>query len=367
MTEEEFHFPCEQCGGDLRFSPGVDELTCPHCGHVQHIPQNGDVAEATREMDFHAALDAGQLGAEYEETRVLDCPNCGAKTEMAEAQQAARCPFCDTPIVGGTGTHRHIKPKALLPFDLDQDAARQAMTRWLGRLWFAPNGLQEYARKGRAMSGIYVPFWTYDADTRSRYSGMRGDDYWETRTVHRDGKMQQERVRRTRWRPAAGRVARFFDDIVVLASQSLPKRYTDALQPWDLAALKPYDPAYMAGFLAEAYQIGLEDGFTDARAVMDRQIEQDVRRDIGGDHQRIMTLQTQVSDITFKHVLLPIWMAVYKYRGKTYRFVVNGQTGKVQGERPWSAWKIAFAVLLGLIVAGVIAVIAQQTQGTSSY
>jgi len=359
---EEHRFPCEQCGSDLRFTPGATEMTCAHCGHVQSIPQDGDLVEATREIDYADML-AGQLAsAEFEETKVMTCPSCGAQTEFHETAQATTCPFCDTPVVTDSGTHRHIKPKALIAFALDEKTARDAMTKWLGRLWFAPNGLQEYARKGRTMNGIYVPYWTYDADTKSSYTGQRGDDYYETQMVRVNGKMQSRQVRKTRWRHASGRVARFFDDVLVLASRSLPKRYTDALEPWDLSALTPYKPHFLAGFRAEGYQIKLEEGFVEARAIMDRVIETDIRRDIGGDHQRISSVNTAVKDVTFKHVLLPVWLAAYKYRNKTYRFVVNGQTGKVQGERPWSAWKIAVAVVLGLIVAGAIAYLVAQNQ-----
>jgi hypothetical protein len=201
------------------------------------------------------------------------------------------------------------------------------------------------------MNGIYVPYWTFDADTKSQYTGQRGTYYYETHTVMRDGKPQQVRVRKTRWHAVSGRVARFFDDVLVLASRSLPKKYTDGLEPWDLSALEPYKPEYLAGFRAEGYQVELTGGFTEARAYMDRMIRRDVKYDIGGDDQRIGSVQTQISDVTFKHILLPVWMAAYKYRGKTYRFVVNGRTGRVQGERPYSAWKIAFATIIGLILA----------------
>jgi predicted RNA-binding Zn-ribbon protein involved in translation (DUF1610 family) len=364
MTDlpQEHHFPCTQCGGDLHFSPGETQLTCPHCGHVETIDVNEGRAEARRENDFLATLRTAEAATEVEETRVLTCPSCGAQTEYHETSQAARCPFCDTPVVTDTGTHRHIKPAALLPFVLDERTARAAMTKWLGRLWFAPNGLKEYARKGRAMSGIYVPYWTYDADTKSRYRGERGVHYYVTKTVTRNGKSEQVRERRTRWSPASGRVARFFDDVLVLASRSLPKTYTDALEPWDLAELTAYKPEFLAGFRAEGYQVELAAGFDEARAIMDRVIRQDVRRDIGGDEQRVHNVDTDIRDITFKHILLPVWLAAYKYRGKTYRFVVNGRTGKVKGERPWSAWKIAFAVVIGLIVAGVVAYFASQSQ-----
>jgi len=351
---EDHRFPCPNCGADYRFAPSEGQLICDHCGHSEALADPGPWAGAIQELDFRAAIEARLPDAEIEETRVSQCPSCGAQVEFDGDQHAAECPFCATPVVTGTGTHRHIKPKGVLPFGLTERDAQKAMADWLGRLWFAPNGLQEYARKGRKLDGIYVPYWTYDADTKSTYSGERGTIYYVTQTVMRDGKPTQVQVQKIRWRPATGRVARFFDDVLVLASKSLPKKYTDALEPWDLSELKPYTPEFLAGFLAEGYQVELAEGYEEARAIMDRTIDRDVRFDIGGDRQRVHQINTQVSDVTFKHILLPVWMAAYKFRGKTYRFVVNGRTGRVQGERPWSVWKITFAVLAGLIVAGVV-------------
>ncbi len=327
------------------------------------MAQPGPWGSTIRELDFSAALKGNLETAEIETTRVSICPNCAAQVELAGAEHAANCPFCATPFVADTGEHRHIKPRAILPFALDERAAKQAMSEWLGRLWFAPSGLQDYARKGRKMEGIYVPFWTFDADTRSSYRGERGQVYYETRSVTRNGKRVQERVQRVRWYPASGRVNRFFDDVLVLASKSLPKRFTDALEPWDLAELVPYSPEYIAGFRAEGYSIDIEDGFVEARTQMDRVIARDVRFDIGGDRQRVHHIDTKVSDVTFKHILLPVWLAAYKYRGKSYRFVVNARTGRVQGERPYSTWKIAVAIVLGLCVAAVVGYLYAQNQG----
>jgi DNA-directed RNA polymerase subunit RPC12/RpoP len=361
-AEEEHRFPCEQCGADYRFDPEKNLLVCDFCGSTQEVAQSGPWEGGIRELDFKAAMANLLSLQEMQETRVSTCPNCAAQVEFAGDSHATQCPFCATPVVADTGTHRQIKPRGLLPFALDEKAAHDAMVGWLGRLWFAPNGLKEYARKGRKMTGIYVPFWTYDADTSSNYRGERGTIYYETRTVMRDGKQETVRVQKIRWSPASGHVKRFFDDVLVLASRALPKKFTDALEPWDLSALEPYRPEFLAGFDAEAYQVDLDEGFVEARTRMDRQIERDVKFDIGGDRQRIHRIDTDVRDVTFKHILLPVWLAAYKYRGKTYRFVVNGTSGKVQGERPWSAWKIALAVLLGLIVAAGVGYVVAQNQ-----
>ncbi|WP_136634579.1 TFIIB-type zinc finger domain-containing protein [Pseudooceanicola onchidii] len=362
MTDDH-RFPCPQCGADYRFAPAEGKLICDHCGHSEPLAQEGPWAGSIPELDFRAAIEARLPQAEIEETRVSQCPNCGAQVEFDADTHARDCPFCATPVVTDTGTHRHIKPRGVLPFALTEVQARDAMVTWLGRLWFAPNGLQDYARKGRKMDGIYVPYWTFDADTKSAYRGERGTVYYVTETVMRDGKPTQVQVQKIRWTPVSGRVARFFDDVLVLASRSLPKKYTDALEPWDLSELKPYAPEYLAGFRAEGYQVELQDGYGEARAIMDRTIDRDVRFDIGGDRQRVHGIQTDVKDVTFKHILLPVWMAAYKFRGKTYRFVVNGRTGRVQGERPYSPWKIALAVVAGVILAGVVGYFYAQNGG----
>ncbi|WP_347310419.1 TFIIB-type zinc finger domain-containing protein [Defluviimonas sp. SAOS-178_SWC] len=353
---EEHRFPCPQCGADLRFAPGEGRLICDHCGHEEPVSASGRTHQPIPETDFRRGVEAALPDSEIEVARYSKCPNCGAEVEFDPAVHAAECPFCATPVVADTGEGRHIKPKGLAPFVLTEPEARKAMTNWLGSLWLAPSGLADYARKGRAMQGIYVPYWTFDADTASAYRGLRGTVYYVTEQVRvRDPKggvrTERRQVPKIRWTPVAGRVARFFDDVLVLASRSLPQGYTEALLPWDLSRLEPYRPEFLAGFRAEGYTVSLEDGMSNARAQMDRMIERDVRFDIGGDRQEIQSIETRVSDVTFKHILLPVWSAAYRYRGKSYRFVVNGQTGKVKGERPWSPAKIAIAVILGLILA----------------
>jgi len=349
-------FPCPSCGSDLRFDPGSGGMLCAHCGTRVPVPENrGPIPELDLRRASEGALDPGVM----EETRVARCESCGAQVEFDADLHARECPFCASPIVTDTGMHRHIKPQAQLPFLLSEDEARGAMRRWLGRLWFAPNDLKERARAGRGMDGIYVPYWTYYAETRTAYRGQRGKVYHENRQVSVvvEGKrrLTTQKVAKVRWSPVRGQLARAFDDVLVLGSASLPKRFTDALAPWDLSALSAYEPRYLAGFRAEGYSIPVEDAYGEAKEIMNAVIHDDIRRDIGGDRQRIDDVRTEVGQLTFKHVLLPVWMAAYRYRGRPYRFVINGRTGSVEGERPYSAVKIALAVVFALVIAAAIA------------
>lgn len=364
MGSEDHRFPCNNCGSDLRFEPGADRLTCDHCGSVESIDHGPwDRTEAIEEQDFSATLHATRGDVEMENARTSQCPNCGARIEFDDAVHAKECPYCATPVVTDTGETRQIKPRAVVPFELSEQEARKAMNEWLGSLWFAPNGLTEYARKGRKLSGVYTPCWTFDADTKTRYTGQRGTEYTTTRTVTRNGKRQTQTQTKVRWAPVSGRVARFFDDVLVVASTALPEKFRTNLGNWDLTRLEPYLPQYLAGFRAEAYTVSLEEGFDEARSVMDRQIHRDIKFDIGGDRQRVQKVDTSIHDVTFKHILVPVWLAAYKYRGESFRFVVNGQTGQVAGERPWSIWKLTFAAIALAIVAGVVGYMVAVNQG----
>jgi DNA-directed RNA polymerase subunit RPC12/RpoP len=358
-TQDEHHWPCTACGADLTYAPGQTNLVCEHCGHAQAIEPAAPAvkARALGEIPLERGLAETVDDAISDEARSTSCPTCGALVEFSGASHASDCPYCATPVVVDTGTYRRLKPQALVPFSLTEDQARDALSKWLGGLWFAPNGLLEYTRKGRKMAGIYVPFWSFDADTKSRYTGQRGEHYTETRTVSVvvNGKREnrEEQVQKTRWHATSGKVARFFDDMLVMASKSLPKRLGNELTSWDLGKLEAYSTDYLAGFQAEGYTILLHEGHLDARSRMESRIEADVRRDIGGDEQRITWVDTTWQHETFKHILLPVWTAAYKYSGKSFQFLVNGQTGEVQGERPYSWWKIGFAVLAVAVTIGV--------------
>ena len=364
MLSEEHRYPCAQCGAELRFAPGVTRLRCAHCGHEQEIagetpagPWGQSRTKGLEELPLARGLADDLPVAATAAVRVSKCPNCGAEVQFDGAAHAKECPFCASPVVVDTGSERRIKPQGVLPFQLDEKTAHKAMKDWLGSLWFAPNGLLEYARAGRAMNGVYVPYWTFDAETDTDYRGQRGDAYYETRTVtvnvNGRNEQRQEQVRKISWHPVRGHVARDFDDVLAIASTALPVNLAEHLEPWDLSLVEPYRPDYLAGFQAEGYTVALADGHVTAKGKMERVIQGDIRRDIGGDEQRIDWMEVDWRAETFKHILLPVWMAAYKYNGKTYRFLVNGQSGEVQGERPWSIWKIAFAVLLAAIAGGV--------------
>jgi DNA-directed RNA polymerase subunit RPC12/RpoP len=349
---------CSRCGAKITFAPGTSVLKCPYCGFEMLIASS---ETPIVELDYQDFLEKACQEKESYEAKRVQCTKCGAETTMPAETAAGTCPFCGANMVFSESVSRLVKPEALLPFKVSYKGAFESFRRWVQSLWFAPEGLKKYAQTEGKLAGVYVPFWTYDSDTTTSYRGERGDYYYTTETFAsvQSGRPvnRTSQVRHTRWSPASGTVGNDFDDILILAGKSLPKDYADRLDPWDLSNLVPYSDDYLSGFRAESYQVSLQEGFEAAKEVMAASIQSTIRKDIGGDEQRIHSAQTQYGKITFKHILLPIWCSAYRFHDKVYRILINARTGEVQGERPYSAWKIAGAVLLGLAIIGIVILI----------
>lgn len=359
--EKVHHFPCPSCGADLLYEPRDGFLTCPYCGHKEAIPQSAaEVVERSFEQYLRVRPEQmGQLAAGALE---VQCQSCGAKSLFVPPEVAGRCEFCGVQIVAQPQSADPIvAPEGLLPFAIAQPEATANLRQWLSSRWFAPNGLKQFAEP-EAIHGIYIPFWTYDTNTTTYYTGQRGDYYYETETYwETDAKgnreMKTRQVRHTRWSPASGTVSRWFDDVLIPATRSLSSARLAALSPWDLEAITPYNPAFLSGFKAQRYQVDLEQGFEAVKHGIAGFIESDVHADIGGDVQTIDELTTHYSGITFKHLLLPVYAGAYRFNGKVFQIVVNARTGEIQGDRPYSVWKIlllvAFLIVVILILVAV--------------
>ncbi len=351
-------FPCGGCGAKLTFAPGTHTLKCEYCGHTNEIHESDERIE---ELDFETSLKALEGKQETFTEEHVRCDKCGAEQNLPSNVFASMCSFCGADIVSKSYANRRIKPKSMIPFGIDKRKAQDDFRAWVRKLWLAPGELKKYAESDAAVTGMYIPFWTYDCRTSTDYRGERGENYYtnetrEVRNAQGETVTQTERVQHTNWTPASGHVDYFHDDVLVLASQTLPRELRGATTAWDLKALVPYQAEFVSGYRAEAYQVGLADGYPLAKEQIDSKIYSLVRADIGGDAQRVNDLSTRYSEIKFKHVLLPVWVSAYRFRNKTYRFLVNGQTGEVAGESPLSWQKVTWLVV-GIIIVVVIALL----------
>jgi predicted RNA-binding Zn-ribbon protein involved in translation (DUF1610 family) len=351
-------FPCGQCGAKLDFDPSARSLKCPYCGHVEEIKPDRKGVQERDYLEYIKKL-AGQKTVLEGHSSQVRCTGCGAIVLLEDKMATEKCPFCGTHLENKPeAAEAMIAPESVLPFKVDIHRAREEFNKWIKSRWFAPNALKKMANLGQLV-GIYVPYWTYDAMTYTYYTGQRGEDYTTTETYYETDAQgnRQERTRtvvHTRWWPVSGEVQHFFDDVLVCASNSLPDGLVQSLEPWDLRHLVTYQAQYLSGFKTERYAVDLKHGFDVAKGIMEGTIRRLCAEDIGGDHQRVDTMQTQHVGVSFKHILLPIWLASYRYYEKVYRILVNARSGQVCGERPYSWVKITSLILLIVAIFGII-------------
>jgi predicted RNA-binding Zn-ribbon protein involved in translation (DUF1610 family) len=348
---------CCDCGATLKFAPGTYSLSCDYCGASNEIapPNSKTVVEETN-LDKY--LVDNFEGEDKISMVTVKCTSCGSSTTLKPNITSDNCPFCDSALVVENGSlcSQH-KPQYILPFQLDAKEAVNIFKKWLKKLWFAPNDLEKLALSDK-LTGMYVPFWTYDCTTQTSYSGQRGIDYQTTesyKTVENGETITKTRtVTKTKWQIVKGKVTHNFDDIVVPASRSMNREKLQKLEPWDLPKLVGYDDRFLSGFKTETYQVSLKEGYVEAKQKMQGKIEQLVKRDIGGDRQRISSMNTDYKNPSFKHILLPVWISAFRYKGKVYQFLVNARTGEVQGERPYSPAKIILFIVMIIIAIGLL-------------
>lgn len=344
---------CQSCGAILKFTPGTNHLTCDYCGTKNTIEQQEDTG-GVRETDLVAFLTATFDNDEKISVATVKCESCGATSTLDSNISSDKCPFCASTLVVKSGTTASIhKPQYVLPFNLDDKKATLRFRGWLNSLWFAPNDLKSYGEQANKLNGMYLPYWTFDCETSTSYTGRRGEYYYETehysttengQTVHKT-----RQVRKTHWYHASGHVNNAFDDVLIEGTRSLPQKKLRELEPWDLDNLTPYNDKFLSGFRTETHSVDIKTGYGQAKDRMDPIIRETIYRDIGGDRQEIHSASTSYHNPTFKHILLPVWLSAYRYKNKVYQFLINARTGEVQGERPYSAAKITLAVL-GVII-----------------
>lgn len=343
---------CHSCGGNAEFNPANGMLTCPFCNsetaieptHQHHV-----------ELDFEQAVERSHQW--NEEKRVFSCDNCGAETVLDRHVVADFCSFCGSSHISITEHDAGIQPGLMIPFQITREEAQEKFKVWINKRFFAPGALKKSYRLNK-ISGAYLPYWTFDSDTSSDYVVQVGTYYYvtETRTVYEDGQPKQvtEQVRKIRWHTESGRYKKFFDDVLIKASSTVEPGLMSKVEPFQLSGLLDYKIQYMSGFFAERYSISLQQGWHAAQDRMSRSIESGIQSSVHGDIVNVLNVSTDYSKITYKHILLPLWISSFQYDNKVYQFLVNGQTGKVAGKYPLSAMKVALFVASLLAIALIV-------------
>lgn len=348
-TVEETDKKCPSCGATVVYDPDTLSMVCPFCGYSKELPKPEAGKQSVEEIDFTTATQRANLNW-GEVRKSLTCKNCGATTVFDANDTAACCPYCgSTQVMPVDDMEDAMAPGGVVPFEVSQQKASELFRSWIKGKFFAPNAAKKSC-EAKNFNGVYLPFWTYDTQTVSPYTVKLG--YRHQRT---NSKGETETY--YEYKHFSGTYRKFVDDEVVYASKRTDNPYINAVKTFDFGRLRPYSPEFIAGFMAERYTVGLDDGWQVAK----NQIKNTLRNEIGEYEKKVekadtvsgVTFDTNFSKVTFKYVLAPIWISNYKFNDKVFNFVVNGQTGKIAGKSPVSVPKV-IATIAAIIAAIVI-------------
>ena len=357
-------FSCPSCGGESQWNPARQSLVCPFCGTVS--PAQAELSatgeQVVVEHDLVAALRGipdSQRGWQAQKMSVK-CQSCQAISVFDLGRVSQRCDFCgSTALVPYEETKDAFRPESLLPMKLTEAQVRDIIRRWYGTRWFAPNLLRRAAFTD-TVKGLYIPYWTFDAQVHADWTAESGYYYYVTETYRdSDGKTQTRQVQKIRWEPSSGSLDHFFDDELVPASRGVQPAMLRRVEPYPTKELVPYKPGFLSGWVVERYQIDLVAAAKEAREEMDAEMERMCAARVPGDTHRNLQVDTDYSGQTFKHILTPLWLLTYNYGTRHFQVVINGYTGAIAGKYPKSWLKITFAVLAILAAVALFLLLTQ--------
>lgn len=349
-TMEETDKKCPSCGGTMDFDPATGGLSCPYCGHKEEIKVNEDIPTTAEELSLDEAENVENCDWGLA-TKTVICKSCGAESVYDVNEISSVCPYCGSNQVMEANDTKTMAPGGVVPFKIDEKEAASRFTSWIKGKFFAPKLAKESA-KAKNFKGMYLPYWTFDADTKSTYTAEYGKD----RKVKKPGQDHEETV--TDWYRTSGNYSRFFDDELVCGTTQHDTYMLNSIEPYNTADNKAYKPEYVAGFGAERYSIGVKDAWAKAKASIQSKINSGisdkVRTENNADRVRNVAARSSFSNLTYKYLLLPVWISSYKYKDKVYQFMVNGQTGKVSGKSPVSVPKVIITIIVAIIILYIL-------------
>jgi hypothetical protein len=358
-------FSCPSCGGESQWNPARKALICPFCGTVS--PAQVELAatggKVIVEHDLVAALRGipdAQRGWQAAKTSVK-CQSCQAISVFDAERVGQRCDFCgSTALVPYDEIKEAFRPESVLPMKISDHQVRDSIRQWYGSRWFAPNKLKRAALTD-TVKGLYIPYWTFDAQVHGEWTAESGYYYCVTET-YRDanGQTQTRQAQRIRWEPSSGSLDHFFKDELVPASRGVQEQMLRKIEPFPTADLAPYNAGYLSGWVVERYQIDLVSAAKEARDEMDAGMQRLCAAEVPGDTHRNLQVKNDYSGQTYKHILVPIWLLTYSYGARNFQVVLNGYTGAIAGKYPKSWIKITLAVLAALATAGIVLLLAHR-------
>ena len=334
-------YKCPSCGANLKYNIEAQKMSCDFCGYQLQL--NNETSTYEHEFDESAEINKW-IGMVHKG----NCSNCGAEVIFSSEELTAKCPFCNTSMAISTEEITGNKPDRVIPFKISNKEAIHFYQNWLKKKVFAPMNLKKELPKPNLFSS-YIPSWTYDTMVFATYVGRLGEHYQVYVGSGKNGHYET----RTRWFKIKGTYQLDVDDILVCSGKSISQKEVQSIEPFDTNNSLVYDNSYLIGHSSEHYQLSLNDGWTIAKRLIINRLRAGILSQYTYDVVDYLNIYPTYTNITYKYVLLPIWLCHYLFHNKQYRFIVNGETGKVSGKYPKSAIKIGILVLfvIAIIVA----------------
>lgn len=371
MAVQVTNYKCPACTGPLQFDAGTGTLTCEYCGssypvaeiEAMYAEENAQAeaahAKAEEKKEEQKKEEQAQASAEGWDTsqmsddwgtdaagmKVYSCPSCGAELICDATTAATACPYCDNPTIVPGQFKGALKPDYIIPFELNKEQAIANLKKHYEGRPLLPNAFKDKNHL-EEIKGIYVPFWLFDGEASGEMEFQAtqthtytSGDYRITQTKHYD-------VRR------GGSVA--FEKIPVDGSKKMPDDYMDSIEPFDYSRMKPFSLAYLPGYMADKYDVTVEEVSQRADRRAENTVIECLRGTVNG-YTGVMEVGHSVNlkRSVVKYALLPVWILNTKWNGQKYMFAMNGQTGKFVGDLPIDKNKKSkmFATVFGIAAA----------------
>ncbi len=350
--EEVKSYTCPNCGANIAYDVSAGGVACEYCGYVAPI-RAINVGKSADEFEFTLETVSQSKQGWGIERQILHCDSCGGELSIAPGSLTTTCPFCASNQVNVTKSlEETLRPRYLIPFKITQEQAAVLAGEWLGKGWYRPKELNPNTVI-RRFNGIYLPFWTFDAAINARWEAQVG---YEKKVRHYNAQQKRWETRtKIEWRWEDGHVQLNIDDLLITGSnpRQVNHRYLEAIKPYDMGELVLYEPDYLAGWKAQAYQTTLTEAWESAKRIIREEAKQACHQDIPTNHVRNFSMSADFADESWRYILLPVYLATFKYENEPYQVILNGQTGAVAGQKPVAWWKI-WLVIAALLAPGMI-------------
>lgn len=327
-------FDCPQCGGRMAYDPGRRQLVCESCGHTRNLADDRSPEEA--DAPIAGLLHTREAHSWAAAVHEIECGKCGAHTLELEAGKTQVCPYCGSnQLIASKQLESLLEPQGIVVFRVEAAEALRQARGWLNTGLFAPDGLVKEARRLQ-LRPAYYPFWAFDGGVEIHWTAQVRESYSQNQHQPPD------------WRAVSGTSTEFFDDIIIPGVKALAREEIAAIEPFNLKDVIGFDPGQLAGWPTLAYDISLADASLKARERVMKKLVPRIRGEVepGSEKQDVRIGAGNWSGVTYKHVLLPLWIGAYEYAGRQFHVLVNGQTGKVGGEKPNDRVKVVGVWLL---------------------